>query len=214
MLDLADRLLSRTSLRSSETTARIATLARDAGLAPGVPGRAAVLLAKIDVSGITYAAAKLQLALCFHHAVLDVQDDLATSITRLRELTQSGDYAYYVEIAHFMAGLPLPEHTARARWTDGERQTRERWRNLVRRVATALARLVRRCNVQHPGSAWGRRDPRLALSDADNSARGRGFGSLSGTGASPAATRGAQGERGRLWTVQRGTRSAGQRYVL
>jgi hypothetical protein len=52
-------------------------------------------------------------------------------ITRLRELTQSGDYAYYVEIAHFMAGLPFPEHTARVRWIDGERQTRERWRHLV-----------------------------------------------------------------------------------
>jgi hypothetical protein len=90
-----------------------------------------VLLAEIDVCGISYAAAKLQLALCFHHAVLDAQDDLATAITRLRELTQSGDYTYYVEIAHFMADLPLPEHTARALWTDGERQTRERWRNLV-----------------------------------------------------------------------------------
>lgn len=130
-LDLADRLLSRTSLRSSEMTARIATLVRDAGLASDVPDRAAVLLAEIGVSGISYAAAKLQLALCFHHAVLDAQDDLATSITRLRELTRSGGYAYYVEIAHFMAGLPLPEHTTRARWINGERQTRERWRNLV-----------------------------------------------------------------------------------
>lgn len=90
-----------------------------------------MLLAAIGVSGIAYAAAKLQLALCFHHAVLDAQDDLATAITRLRELTQSGDYASYVDIAHFMAGLPLPEHTARARWVDGEQQTRERWRHLV-----------------------------------------------------------------------------------
>lgn len=130
-LDLADRLLSCLSLRSSEMTARIATLVRDAGLAPDVPDRAAVLLAEIDVSGISYAAAKLQLALCFHYAVLDAQDDLVTAITRLRELTQSGDYAYYVEIAHFMAGLPLSEHRARAQWIDGERQTRERWRNLV-----------------------------------------------------------------------------------
>ncbi|KOG08389.1 hypothetical protein [Streptomyces viridochromogenes] len=129
-LDLADRLLSRVSLRSSEVTARIAALVRDAGIAADVPDRAAVLLAEIGVSGISYAAAKLQLALCFHHAILDAQDDLTNAITRLRELTQSGDYAYYVEIAHFMAGLPLPEHTARARWIDGERQTRERWRCL------------------------------------------------------------------------------------
>ncbi|MEH0520630.1 ATP/GTP-binding protein [Streptomyces stelliscabiei] len=130
-LDLADRLLSRLSLRSSEMTARIAALVRDAGFDADVPDRADVLLAEIGVSGISYAAAKLQLALCFHHAVLDTQDDLTTAITPLRELTQSGDYAYYVEIAHFMAGLPFPEHTARARWIDGERQTRERWRHLV-----------------------------------------------------------------------------------
>lgn len=130
-LDLADRLLSRLSLRSSEMTARIAALVRDAGFAADVPDRAAVLLAEIGVSGISYAAAKLQLALCFHHAVLDAQDDLVDAITHLRELTQSGDYAYYVEIAHFLAGPPLPEHTARARWIDGERQTRERWRHLV-----------------------------------------------------------------------------------
>lgn len=131
-LDLAERLLSHLSLRSSEMTARIAVLVRDAGFAADLPGRAAVLLAEIGVSGISYAAAKLQLALCFHHAVLEAQDDLAIAITRLRELTQSGDYAYYVDIAHFMAGLPLPEHTARARWIDGEQQTRERWRHLVR----------------------------------------------------------------------------------
>ncbi|MDO0912853.1 hypothetical protein QQM39_18995 [Streptomyces sp. DT2A-34] len=53
------------------------------------------------------------------------------SHTRLRELAQSGDYACYVEIVHFIAGLPLPEHIARARWIDGEQQTRERRRNLV-----------------------------------------------------------------------------------
>ncbi|MFJ2650349.1 ATP/GTP-binding protein [Streptomyces sp. NPDC087420] len=130
-LDLAERLLSHLSLRSSEMTARIAVLVRNAGFAADLPGRAAALLAEIGVSGISYAAAKLQLALCFHHAVLDAQDDLATAITRLCELTQSGDYSYYVDIAHFMAGLPLPEHTARARWIDGEQQTRERWRHLV-----------------------------------------------------------------------------------
>ncbi|WP_307627258.1 hypothetical protein [Streptomyces turgidiscabies] len=75
-LELAERLLSRLSLRSSEMTARIAVLVRDPGFAADLPGRAAVLLAEISASGISYAAAKLQLALCFHHAVLDAQDDL------------------------------------------------------------------------------------------------------------------------------------------
>jgi hypothetical protein len=141
-VDLADRLLSPLSLRSNEMTARIATLVRDAGFTADLPDRAAVLFAEIAVSGITYVAAKLQLALCFHHAVLDAQDDLAGAINRLRELTQNGYYAYYVEIAHFMAGLPLPPNTTRARWIDGEQQTRERWRNIVttRRDHVATAR--------------------------------------------------------------------------
>ncbi|MFF3911625.1 ATP/GTP-binding protein [Streptomyces sp. NPDC001848] len=130
-LDLADRLLSPLSLRSNEMTAHIATLVRDAGFAVDLPDRAAVQLAEIGVSGISYAAAKLQLALCFHHAVLDAQDNLAADIDRLRGLTQNGYYAYYVEIAHFMGNLPLPLNTVRARWIDGERQTRERWRNIV-----------------------------------------------------------------------------------
>ncbi|MFI7893359.1 ATP/GTP-binding protein [Streptomyces sp. CACIS-1.16CA] len=141
-LELVDQLLSRLSLRSSEMTVRIAALVRDAGFSADVPDRAAALLAEIGVSGISYAAAKLQLALCFHHAVLDAQDVLVDTITRLRELTRSGDYAYYVEIAYFMAGLPLPEHTAQARWINGERRTRERWRHLVQ---TRRSRLGTTC---------------------------------------------------------------------
>ena len=66
-----------------------------------------------------------------HHAALDAHHDLAAGIARLRELTQSGDYAYYVDIAHLMAGLPIPEQAPRARWIDGEERTRERWRNIV-----------------------------------------------------------------------------------
>ncbi|MEV7501637.1 ATP/GTP-binding protein [Streptomyces sp. NPDC093018] len=130
-LDLAGRLLSRLSSHSSEMTARIGMLIRDAGVAGDVPDRAADLLAEIGVSGLSYAATKLHLAVCFHHAVLDTQGRLMEEIARLREVTQNGDYAYYVEIAHFMAGLPLPEHTARAQWIDGEQQTRERWQSLV-----------------------------------------------------------------------------------
>ncbi|WP_247614620.1 ATP/GTP-binding protein [Streptomyces tagetis] len=129
-LDLAQVLLAPLSLRSSEMTARIGVLVRDAGADADLPRRAAVLRTEIDVSGIAYAAAKLQLALCFHHAVLDAPEDLAPALARLRDLTH-GDYAYYVEIAHHMAGLPLPEGAVRARWIDGEERTRERWRELV-----------------------------------------------------------------------------------
>ncbi|WP_336116500.1 hypothetical protein [Streptomyces sp. PTD9-10] len=89
-LDLAERLLSRLSLRSSEMTARIAVLVRDAGFAADLPGRAAVLLAEIGVSGLLHRHRPLH-------------------------------------------GRPstFRAHPARARWIDGEQQTRERWRHLV-----------------------------------------------------------------------------------
>ncbi|MFF1916831.1 hypothetical protein ACFVYE_35820 [Streptomyces sp. NPDC058239] len=51
-------------------------------------------------------------------------------ISRLEELTRSGDYAYYTDIAHFITGLTLtgssPTH-----WLDGQRASRQRWRPLV-----------------------------------------------------------------------------------
>jgi hypothetical protein len=130
-IEMADRLLAGVNLRSAVITARIAALVRDAGYAGDLQDRAAVLLAEISVSGLAYTAAKIQLVMCFHHVVLDAHDELAAGISRLRDLTQSGNYAHYVEIAHFMAGLPLREHAPRARWIDGQQRTRERWRAVV-----------------------------------------------------------------------------------
>ncbi|MEU8971613.1 ATP/GTP-binding protein [Streptomyces monashensis] len=130
-LALAERLLETPSLRSNEMTARIAGLVRDAGRVEDLPDRAAVLHAEIEVSGIAYAAAKLQLALCFHHAVLGAREELQQTIAGLRRLTSTGGYAYYVDIAHFMGDLALPEHGAGTRWVDGQLQVRERWRGLV-----------------------------------------------------------------------------------
>ncbi|MFE1028569.1 hypothetical protein ACFW5I_29095 [Streptomyces sp. NPDC058818] len=62
---------------------------------------------------MTYAELALDLALAFHHAVRDDQDQVAATIARLRENTRGGDFAYYSDIAAFVAGLPLPaEHAA------------------------------------------------------------------------------------------------------
>ncbi|MEU2718747.1 hypothetical protein [Streptomyces sp. NPDC007205] len=73
----------------------------------------------------------LQLAAAFHQALLDDHAALAATLSRLREQTQNGDYAYYIDIVSFMAGLPLPaDHTA-PQWLDGEQATRTRWRTLV-----------------------------------------------------------------------------------
>ncbi|MEU6950072.1 hypothetical protein ABZ957_33350 [Streptomyces sp. NPDC046316] len=73
----------------------------------------------------------LELVLDFHQAVLDDQGALTATISRLRALTRNGDFAYCVDIACFMADLPLLAEHAAPRWLDGEQATRARWRELV-----------------------------------------------------------------------------------
>ncbi|WP_194236303.1 hypothetical protein [Streptomyces acidicola] len=79
----------------------------------------------------------LELACAFHQAVLDDHDALTATIARLRSQTRDGTYAYYVDIAHFMAGMPL-EEPSRARWIDGGHPTRRRWHDLVTARRTHL----------------------------------------------------------------------------
>ncbi|WP_127354643.1 hypothetical protein [Actinacidiphila soli] len=55
---------------------------------------------------------------------------MTATIARLSDLTQSGDDADYVDIALFMADLPLRGPSS-ARWLEGEQPTRERWHALV-----------------------------------------------------------------------------------
>lgn len=129
-LDLAQQLLTGLDLRATTLTTRIAALVRDAGTNLDVEDRARLLRTDIDTAGLTSADTALDLALCFHHAVRDNPPALATTIARLRERTHTGDYAYYADITHYMAALPLPAPSP-AQWLDGEGETRARWRTLV-----------------------------------------------------------------------------------
>ncbi|MFC7900233.1 hypothetical protein ACFUV1_08760 [Streptomyces griseoincarnatus] len=79
---------------------------------------------------MTYAELVLDLALAFHHAVRDDQDQVAATITRLRENTRGGDFTCYGDIVAFMAGLPIEEASPTC-WIDGVQHTRRRWRGLV-----------------------------------------------------------------------------------
>ncbi|MGW7415814.1 ATP/GTP-binding protein [Streptomyces sp. NPDC054863] len=129
-LALADQLLTGLDLRATTLTTRIAALIRDAGTTNGFDDRVHQLRTDIDAAGLTSAAPTLELAACFHHAVQGAHDALTAGISRLRELTSGGDYTYYVDIAHFMGGLPL-DASSHARWIDGPQRTRERWQALV-----------------------------------------------------------------------------------
>ncbi|WP_319701001.1 hypothetical protein [Streptomyces sp. ME19-01-6] len=103
---------------------------RDAGASGDLEDRAQVLHAEISVAGLTSAQATLELTVCFHHAIQGAEPAVAASISRLRDLTQGGYYAYYLDIAHFMADQPLNDPAA-ARWIDGDHPTRRRWRAQV-----------------------------------------------------------------------------------
>ncbi|MFC9634573.1 hypothetical protein ACFTY8_36280 [Streptomyces mirabilis] len=129
-LDLAEQLLAGLDLRATTINAAIASLNRDAG-SPAVEDRARTLRTELDVAGLTSMTPTLEVATAFHQAVLDDHEALNATIARLREQTSDGTYAYYTDIAHFMADLPLPPDHTPPRWLDDEEATRARWRAIV-----------------------------------------------------------------------------------
>ncbi|MFC4506078.1 MULTISPECIES: ATP/GTP-binding protein [Streptomyces] len=128
-IDLAHQLLANLDLRATTINAAIAALIRDAGN-PALDDRIHTLRTELDLAGLASMTPTLELAAAFHQAVLADHDALAATLSRLREQTRNGDYAYYADIAHFMAGLPL-EAPSPAQWIDGADPTRQRWRSLV-----------------------------------------------------------------------------------
>jgi hypothetical protein len=128
-IELARHLISGLTLRQTGHTIDMAALLLDAGADHGVLARAHLLREEIRVSGVAIATAILELVVCFHHAVLGDDHGITATITRLRDLTAVGDYAYYTDIAAFMSDRPtLPSS---ARWIEDESTVRRRWRHLV-----------------------------------------------------------------------------------
>ncbi|MGI5485039.1 ATP/GTP-binding protein [Streptomyces lavendofoliae] len=128
-LHLAEQLLAGLDLSATNFTVRIAALVAEAGSLRGLEA-ARALRTEIRDTGIAAAEALLDLGLAFHHAVQGDENKVSAVIDRLRELARSGDYAYYADIAHFMAGLRLPDGSS-ARWLDGHEAVRARWQQLV-----------------------------------------------------------------------------------
>ncbi|MDV5143156.1 hypothetical protein R1T08_02220 [Streptomyces sp. SBC-4] len=90
-----------------------------------------VLRTELEAAGLTSMSPTLEVALAFHQAVQGDHEALTATIARLRAQTSNGTFAYYTDIAHFMADLPLPDDHTPPRWLDGETATRGRWRALV-----------------------------------------------------------------------------------
>ncbi|MCO8308779.1 ATP/GTP-binding protein [Streptomyces sp. RKCA744] len=128
-LALAHQLLDGLAQRSNTLLAQVVALIKDAGT-DGVTDRAQNLHADIEAAGLPFLHRFAELALAFHHAARDEEQDLAATIDRLRELTATGDFAYFVDIAHYMADLPLPGLTT-THWIDSPDAVHARWRTLV-----------------------------------------------------------------------------------
>ncbi|WP_186001653.1 hypothetical protein [Streptomyces sp. IB201691-2A2] len=126
-IDLAHQLLAGLNLRATTINVRRAELIRDAG---GVDDQIATLRTELDIAGLASLTPAIELARAFHQAVLDDHTALHATLARLRELTSDEDHAYFVDIAQFMADLPLDQASG-ARWLDSEQRTRNRWRGLV-----------------------------------------------------------------------------------
>ncbi|MFG2887590.1 ATP/GTP-binding protein [Streptomyces sp. NPDC048297] len=128
-LALAHQLLDGLDQRSNTLLAQVVTLIKDAGTG-GVTDRAQHLHADIEAAGLPFLHRFVELALAFHHAVRSEDQQLAAVISLLRTLTATGDFAYFIDIAYFMAALSLPEPST-TRWTTSEDTVRSAWRGLV-----------------------------------------------------------------------------------
>ncbi|GGY79018.1 ATP/GTP-binding protein [Streptomyces omiyaensis] len=130
-LAYAHQLLDGLDQRSNTLLTQVVALIKDAGTSDrDVAARAENLRTDIETAGLPFLHRFVELALAFHHAVRGADQDLAATIGRLRTLTTTGDFAYFTDIAHFMADLPLPAPST-VRWTKSEDEVRSAWRGLV-----------------------------------------------------------------------------------
>ncbi|MFC9635649.1 hypothetical protein ACFTY8_42095 [Streptomyces mirabilis] len=128
-IDLAHQFLAGLNLRATTINVRRAELIRDAG-SDIVDDQIATLRTEIDIAGLTSLTPAIELACAFHQAVLDDRTALHATLAGLREQTSDEDHAYFVDIAQFIADMPV-DQTSGVRWLDSEQHTRRRWRGLV-----------------------------------------------------------------------------------
>lgn len=128
---LAEQLLGGVRIRWAEVQTRIAGLLRDAGADPALPERAAQVEADARASGLTSSVAYIRLAVAFHHLVLGRQAELEDARLSLRECVRGAEFAYLLEISHFLDSSAPPADLPRATWIDGPEVTAARWAALA-----------------------------------------------------------------------------------
>lgn len=134
----AEELLQSAHIRWAEVQTRIASLLRDAGTDTDLPARAAEVEAEAQASGLTSSVAYARLAVCFHHVVRGDQDALDAARSRLRACVNGAEFAYLLEISHFLDGTQAPPDLPRATWVDDTPTTAARWAALTKDRRAAL----------------------------------------------------------------------------
>jgi hypothetical protein len=135
---LAEQLLGGVRIRWAEIQTRIAGLLRDGGADPALPERAAQVEADAQASGLTSSVAYIRLAVAFHHLVLGERVELEEARLRLRECVRGVEFAYLLEISHFLDDSDPPADLPRATWIDGPSVTAARWAALAADRKAAL----------------------------------------------------------------------------
>ncbi|MFD8288018.1 ATP/GTP-binding protein [Streptomyces lavendulae] len=127
---LAEQLLAGLDQRATALTAQVAAVVRRVGILTTLED-VRDLRAQIEATGITAARAALDLAAVFHHAVIGDRGRAQAAIRRLQDLAQTGDYQYYVDIAHYLVGLSQPDPSLTT-WLETPGTVSARWQQIVR----------------------------------------------------------------------------------
>ncbi|WKV73510.1 hypothetical protein AW27_019485 [Streptomyces sp. PCS3-D2] len=133
-----------------------------------VTARSQALRPDIGAAGLPFLHRFVELALAFHHAVRGEDQDRAAAIGRLRALTANGDFAYFTDIAHLMAGFSLSACCTERRVTrQGERCLRRH------EFATARDRLGGAMALGHRHRTGSHSSVRPVIVPASAGVRGR-----------------------------------------
>jgi hypothetical protein len=127
----ADHMLAGANARFAELQVSNAHLLQDSGSAVDLPEQAEAVAALASENGLSSCVAYARLAACFHAAVQGTDDLIHTSRAKLRECVRGAEFAYLLELAHFMTDEEPPPDLPRAHWIDGAQETQRRWSRLV-----------------------------------------------------------------------------------
>lgn len=134
----AEELLRGRRARFAELQVANARLLCDAGADETLPQRAEDVAARAADNGLTSSAAYARLAACFHATITGEEALTALAQERLGECLHGEEFAYLLELAHFMADGQPQDSASRAQWLDGVDRTAARWRTLVHDRRRAL----------------------------------------------------------------------------